>query len=362
MFLPTKNRIAAALLFAAMAAAVSAQVPAVGPGPVAAKAAFSQELRDAILAQRWQDARPQLETLVTAGDTTASVALGTLLVRGIDGEKNPKRGQKLLETAAERGSGPARRLLAQYFFRGDLNNGTPQYSKAWNFIYPMAQANDPMGMYLAGKIIRDGLLGSPNETVGRDMILQSAMRGWPEAQQELSGIANLNLNTESGGYDDKNEPLSTLDVLNRAAKKGNPDAFWQLGLVNLYGIGTDANPAAAKSWFEKGQAKGDAAAMVMLWYFARDIKTTPQLAIAIKKASARSALGYATIARQLATGRGGAVDLDQAAYFAMISGQLGAPDSFDIIADLKKKMTAEALAVAEQKFHQWRTENLRPQF
>lgn len=360
--MPTKNNFALGLLCAVASFSAAAQTAPVAPTAAGkAKPGFSLELRDAILAQRWKEARPQLEALAATGDLTANVALGSLLVRGFDGEKNAKRGQKLLETAAERGSGAARRLLAQFFFKGDLNNGTPQYSKAWNYIYPMAQADDPMGLYLAGKIIRDGLLGSPNESVGRDMILQAATRGWPEAQQELSGVANLNLNTESGGTDEKDVPLSTMDVLSRSAKKGNTDSIWQLGLIHLYGIGVNADMAKAKLWFDKGKAKGDTAALVVSSYLANDGKSAPALAAALKKSTARTGVGYSIIARQLWAGRGAAIDLDRSAYYALIGGYLGATDTFEIIADLQKKMTPESFAAAETKFRAWRSENLPAQ-
>jgi uncharacterized protein len=361
MSLLTKNKIAIASLILAFAESAIAQGTAnqavVKPAPVAAKAVYSQDLRDAILAQRWADARPQLEELVAAGDLTASVTLATLLVRGIDGQKDTKRSEKMLVAAAGRGSEASRHLLAQFYFKGDFNKGTPEYSKAWNYIYPMAEANDPMGLYLGGKIIRDGLLGSANERVGREMILNAAMRGWPDAQIELSGTSSLNLNNESAGVDEKDLPVTPLNVLTKSAAKGNADSMWQLGLINLFGIGVSQDTNQAKQWFVKGQARGDAAAMVLVWYFANEAKATEQLTAALKKAPARAAIGYTVIARQLLNGAGIASDPEKSAFYALIGGQLNAPDSFGLIAEAKKKLSSEKFASAEIKFRQWRTEN-----
>lgn len=353
----------ALLLLWALPVSALAQQAAMAPKPAPAAATqvrpgITRDMRDAILAQRWSDVRPQLESLAASGNVDGMVTLGTLLTRGFDGKKDAKRGQKLLGDAAARGNGVARRLLAQYYFRGEFNNGVPEYSKAWAFIYPMAQSEDPMGLYLAGKIIRDGLLGSPNEAVGREMILQAATRGWPDAQRELSGIGTIDLTAATTQTDDKNKPLSSLDILKRAAQKGNVDALWQLGLINFYGVGVSADQSLAKSWFQKGAAKGDVASAILLSHLNNETKLSPLVMAGIRKSRQRAGDAYAVIARQLIEGRGTDIDMDRAATFALVAGDLGSSESFELVSLAKSKLSAEAFAKAEENFRSWRTEVL----
>jgi hypothetical protein len=319
------------------------------------KSPFSLELRDAMLAQRWDVARPELERLSASGNLDAMVALGTISMRGFDGQKNIPQAKKLLGDAAARGSGIARRALAVHYFKGDFNGGTPEYSKAWAFIFPLADANDPMGLYLAGKIIRDGLLGSANEDAGREMIMQAAVRGWPEAQRELTGLSAVDLETRTEERDRKNQPVSALEIMKREALKGNIEAIWQLGLVNLFGIGVPADRAQSKSWYERGKARGDVASAIMLSHLSGEAQLPSDVTVKLRRNPARAAAAYSLIARQLSDGRGGAdIDTERAGYYALIAGYLGAPDSFETIAATKAKMAPESFSKAEENFRSWR--------
>jgi TPR repeat protein len=326
---------------------------------VVPKSGFSLALRDAMLSQRWDLARPELEKLATSGNMDAMVALGTIYMRGMDGQKNIPEAKRLLGDAAARGSGMARRALAVHYFKGDFNGGAPEYSKAWAFIFPLAEANDPMGLFLAGKIIRDGLLGSANENAGREMIMRAAVRGWPEAQREMTGLSAVDLENHAESIDKNNQPVSALAIMKREAGMGNIDAIWQLGLVNLYGVGVPADPAQAQMWYERGQARGDVASAIMLAEMAKAEKLPPELIARIRKNPIRAGTAYALIARQLAEGRGGVdINIDRAAIHALIAGYLGAPDSFDLIAATKAKLTPENFIKAEEAFRAWRAETL----
>ncbi len=356
--------LAAAFASNAVAKPVARAKPAAGtaqPAPVSKfKSPYPLALRDAILMQNWADARPPLEKMTAAGSLDAKVTLGQIYIRGLDGVPDVKMAEKLLGEAAASGSAAARSLLAQYYFSGVFNKGTAQYSKAWAFIYPLADAKDPMGLYLAGRILREGLLGSPNEDVGRDLILQAATRGWPDAQRELAGIGTLNLNTQSGEKDEKDKGLTGLDVLKRAADGGNIDAIWQLGLVKYYGIGTTADVLQAKSWFQKGQAKGDPASMILLSSLQNETALSSQAVAAMRRAPARAGTAYAVIARQLMDGRGVVANLETALYNGLIAGYLGSTDSFEVIAQAKAKLTADQFAAAAEKFKAWRAEYMPP--
>jgi TPR repeat protein len=323
------------------------------------KSGFSLALRDAMLSQRWDVARPELEKLSTNGNLDAMVALGTIYMRGMDGQKNIPEAKKLLGDAAARGSGMARRALAVHYFKGDFNGGAPEYSKAWAFIFPLAEANDPMGLYLAGKIIRDGLLGSANEDAGREMIMRAAVRGWPEAQREMTGLSAVDLENHAESIDKNNQPVSALAIMKREAGKGNIDAIWQLGLIHLYGVGVPADAAQAQMWYERGRAKGDVASALMLSEMSKQEKISPDLLARIRKNPIRAGAAYALIARQLAEGRGGVdINTDRAATYALMAGYLGAQDSIDIIAATKAKLTPDAFIKSEEAFRAWRAETL----
>lgn len=342
----------------------SVRKPAAAADPAPAmtvmpKSSFPLALRDAMLSQRWDVARPELQKLATSGNLDAMVALGAIYMRGIDGQKNIAEAKRLLGDAAARGSGTARRALAVHYFKGDFNGGAPEYSKAWAFIFPLAEANDPMGLFLAGKIIRDGLLGSANENAGREMIMRAAVRGWPEAQRELTGLSAVDLENQTGSIDKNNQPVSVLDIMKREAGKGNIDAIWQLGLIYLYGVGVPADTAQAQIWYERGKAKGDVASAIMLAEMAKAEKLPPELIARIRKNPTRAGTAYALIARQLAEGRGGVdINFDRAAIHALIAGYLGAPDSFDMIAATKARLTPENFIKAEEAFRTWRAETL----
>jgi TPR repeat protein len=314
---------------------------------------FSRELRDALLTQRYDSAAKLLEPIAAGGKAEAMAALGSVLLNLPAATKDAKRAEKLLIDAAGRGYDPANRMLAQMYYAGEFNNAIPQYSKAWDYIYPLAQKDDPLGLYLGGRIIRDGLLGSPNDQIGREMIMQAAKRGNIDAQREIGRISRLN---DAPAIDDRAPQPTAFGTMDAAARKGNIEAAIQLGVAYFLGFGAGVDYDRAKPYFEMARSRDDIAAGVILDYMANASTLTDAVKNRMGKAPARAGLGYAVLARRALEGRGIEKNVDDALFFALVAGYLGSPDAAEMIKTLK----ADPLTVgavfdgAETKFNTWR--------
>jgi TPR repeat protein len=312
---------------------------------------FPRDLKDAMLTQRYDEAAKLLEPIATSGKSEAMAALGSVLMNLPAATKNSKRAEKLLMDSASRGYEPAAKSLAQLYFNGDFNNGVAQYSKAWEYIYPLAQKEDSLGLYLGGRIIRDGLLGSPNDAVGRQMIFQAATRGNIEAQREIGRSSRLG---ETPKIDDKSPQPTAFGAMEIAAKKGNVDAAIQLGVAYLLGFGTSVDTDKARSYFELSRAQGDLTGMVLLDYLNNANSLSDDVRNKLGKAPPRAALGYAVLGRRALDGRGIEKDPADALFFALIAGYLGSPDAPEMIKTLKTQLEPSRFDESEKRFMAWR--------
>ncbi len=314
---------------------------------------FPRELRDALLMQRYESAVTLLEPIAASGKAEAMAALGSVLLNLPAATKDSKRAEKLLIDAAGRGYDPANRMLAQMYYAGEFNNAIPQYSKAWDYIYPLAQKDDPLGLYLGGRIIRDGLLGSPNEQIGREMIMQSAKRGNIDAQREIGRISRLN---DAPAIDDRTTQPTAFGTMDAAARKGNVEAATQLGVAYFLGFGTGVEYERAKPYFEIARSRDDLASSVILDYMTLGSTLSDAVKNNLGKAPARAGLGYAVLARRALEGRGIEKNMDDALFFSLVAGYLGSPDANEMIKTLKNDPAIKGAAFdsAEVKFNAWR--------
>jgi TPR repeat protein len=312
---------------------------------------FPRELKDAMLTQRYDAAAKLLEPIVAGGKAEAMAALGNVLLNLPAATKDTKRAEKLLIEAASRGYEPATKSLAQLYYSGEFNNGTPQYSKAWEYIYPLAQKEDPLGLYLGGRIIRDGLLGSPNDAVGKQMIFQAATRGNIDAQRETGRTSRI---SETAKIDDKSPQPTAFGAMDVAAKKGNVDAAIQLGVAYLMGFGTGVDVDKARSYFEVSRAQGDLTGAVLLDYLNNANSLSDDVRAKLGKAPPRAALGYAVLGRRALEGRGIEKDPADALFFALIAGYLASPDAPEMIKTLKTQLEPSRFDESEKRFMAWR--------
>lgn len=96
---------------------------------------YQEELnsaKKAFAAERYAEAAPHLERCVEKGSTEAEAALGVMLMLGLGVSRDLRRAERLLERAANKGSGLAAHNLGTFYVtcEPELPNN-PELSRKW---------------------------------------------------------------------------------------------------------------------------------------------------------------------------------------------------------------------------------------
>ena len=228
-----------------------------------------------------------------AGYPQAQATIGALYLKGLPGllDRNPDKGVSLLSEAVRAKSLSARFNLGMAYFNGD---GVPQDSnKAAQWLQVAEKQNFAEAQYVLGMLMVEGDNQLPkNLSMGVQFLRKAASQDHklaasylqkmdvivekPKAVNDSDPIAGqvLVLNgdeqimkearqyyTGIGRSKDYGKAYSMLLPL---AKGGYPEAARLIGLMKLFGKGTEKNSDEAKQWLSVAAQKKDPTAIRML--------------------------------------------------------------------------------------------------
>jgi len=166
----------------------------------------------------------------------------------------------LLRAQAAEGYAPSQFLLAQLYLTG---SGVPRNEAAAAFWLHKAVLQDhSASQYQLAVMLDEGLGIGADSAVAGILLNHTALRGDREAQKRLlimyaapiSDEEELKTAERLAAHDDKTGAF--LHRL-RAARRGNTQAEYAVGLAYLQGQGAVRNPDKAVEWLRKAAAAGD---------------------------------------------------------------------------------------------------------
>lgn len=236
-----------------------------------------------MLSDKKEDKQKSLEIfqkLAQKGDAQAQMKVGYMMVNGLGSTANPALGEQWLLQAAKQHHPEAEFVLGTMYhlgqFNGTANDEQAKYwfkcaakklPQAWldlgfiyetvdkqytdaNYAYQQAiQYSKFLGYFNQGLIYQYGKGTTMDLNKAKTNFAVVAQTGSPQAMLELG-----DLNLYKGSHEAAQEALSWYQ---KASEKGQPEAFYRLGLMNESGIGTQINYPQAISYYQKAQQLGD---------------------------------------------------------------------------------------------------------
>lgn len=134
------------------------------------------------------------------------------------------------------------------------------YAKAMTWFKKAAEKGDESAMYNVGLLYASGTGVPINMEEAKKWYTKAANKGFKQAKDVLTkieseGQASSELNKAKAAFDNK-EYATALEWYKKGADKGYSEAYYMLGHMHLWGMGTSKNEVEARKWYNKAAEKG----------------------------------------------------------------------------------------------------------
>lgn len=170
-----------------------------------------------------------------AGELESAVRAAACYIDGKGTDKDPARGWKILETAANSGSAKAHLAIAAR----DLSADPPKMASGYGHLVAAARGGLPEAQNELGLLYLSGRLGDADGVAGASWLARAAQAGLANAQNNLAVLFE-----QGAGVDQNFNNAGQLYAA--AANQGHAGATLGLARLVARGAGTEANPV--KAW------------------------------------------------------------------------------------------------------------------
>lgn len=193
------------------------------------------------------------------GHAKALYYLGSFYLDGIAIEKNIKKGLELLEESVSKGFHEAEHLLGLLFYSGKEdslgNKIAKDYLTAFKWFEKSSYKGNIRSFYYLGVMHLYGFGTEQNTKIGFDLIENSAMRGYHEAQFLMGYFYHNGLKFDSHNVVEQNYQ-SSVDWYNFSASQGNTNSLYNLGLLYINGQGVKEDVKKGTELIKEAASKG----------------------------------------------------------------------------------------------------------
>lgn len=183
------------------------------------------------------------------GNADATMELAQCYMKGFGVLADKAKGRELMEQSARQGSAPGRAMMALWALEGSVN--LPQ-DTIISYVKYAEDQNDPMGLYVAGRLLANGMGGK------RDM-KEAAVKYEKAAEAGNSDASVALAYAYYNGAGVNRDPEKAFSLFQKAADAGNPSGNAGMGMCYYEGMGVARNHAKAIDNFKKAEGKNDPA-------------------------------------------------------------------------------------------------------
>ena len=164
------------------------------------------------------------------GISAASLQLGKMYLRGIDGKKpNPRKARRALEYASDEGSGEAASLMGKMYDEGLTGKVNPQ--KAFRYYLLAAERGDSGAMLMTGMFYAQGSSTQKDLSAAEMWIRKGRDVGDPDGDMTLRGFLSVACGEYVTGASGNVDPAKAWNMAEEAESLGDKEAFLRLGMA-----------------------------------------------------------------------------------------------------------------------------------
>ncbi|MGH9642133.1 MAG: AMIN domain-containing protein [Terriglobales bacterium] len=285
------------------------------------------------------------------GSVDAETDIALLYANGKGVTRDPRQAVSWFRRAAEGGDASAQYNLALMYERGE--GVAPDFKEAIRWHTAAADQNLIPPLLALGEIF----LQPPNSSIQTDV--NKAIQYYERAANLGSASAEVTLGTiYSKGLPGKVDYDKAAEWYRKAAEKGDPDGEFALGVSCATGHGVPVDYALARQWLTAAANQGQIEAQYDLGIMCEQGNGAPpdrELAAHYYQMAAERGMAKAQYRYGLLLAKGTSTSDKIAAYKWLTLSQDAIKESSPALNDLRKEMSPQEIAQAEQDLAGWRS-------